>query len=165
MYQAIYPTPAGFSDLLLTGDGEFLTGLTFLATETPVALCEEGEIGAFSQARRWLDGYFAGQVPDFIPRYRLEGLTPFRREVLEIVGTIPYGQSLTYGEIATLLARRRGRGRVSPQAVGGAVGGNPLCLILPCHRVLGAGGTLTGYGGGLPNKAALLRLEGIPFRP
>lgn len=165
MYQAIYPTPAGFSDLLLTGDGEFLTGLTFLDPEKSVAPCGETEIGAFSDTRRWLDGYFAGQVPDFTPRYRLEGLTPFRREVLEIVGTIPYGQSLTYGEIATLLARRRGTGRVSPQAVGGAVGWNPLCLILPCHRVLGAGGTLTGYGGGLANKAALLRLEGIPFRP
>ena len=84
----------------------------------------------------------------------MEDLTPFRKAVLDIVSEIPFGQTLTYGEIAKRLKTN------SAQAVGGAVGWNPICLIVPCHRVMGANGKLTGYGGGLPNKIALLKLEG-----
>jgi methylated-DNA-[protein]-cysteine S-methyltransferase len=77
---------------------------------------------------------------------------------------IPYGKTVTYGDIARAIAAKRGVGRMSAQAVGGAVGANPICIIVPCHRVMGAGGKLTGYGGGIENKKALLWLEGIAFR-
>ena len=103
---------------------------------------------------RWLDIYFSGRQPDFTPIFQMDNLTPFRKRVLEMVCTIPWGRTMTYGEIAGRLGIR------SAQAVGGAVGWNPICLIVPCHRVMGANGSLTGYGGGLRNKAALLRLEG-----
>lgn len=157
--QYIYRTPAGFDDLLLRSDGTYLTGLSFIPT--PDARRAGAMPPVFRESCAWLDVYFGGSSPDFTPAYRIEDLTPFRREVLELLLTIPYGQPRTYGELAEIIARRRGLARMSAQAVGGAVGWNPICLILPCHRVLGADGRLTGYGGGLHNKAALLRHEGI----
>ena len=90
----------------------------------------------------------------------MEGLTPFRREVMEILNGIPFGKTLTYGKIADMIAKEHGLPRMSAQAVGGAVGWNPIGIIVPCHRVVGANGDLTGYGGGMKNKIALLRLEG-----
>lgn len=155
-YQSLYRTPEGFSHLLLRSDGRYLTGLRFAGPRDAVR--EGPMLPAFRDTCAWLDVYFGGSVPDFTPAYRIEGLTPFRREVLELLLTIPCGQTRSYGELARCIARRRG-GRMSAQAVGGAVGWNPICLIIPCHRVLGADGSLTGYGGGLDNKAALLRHE------
>ena len=102
---------------------------------------------------RWLDIYFSGLQPDFTPVFLMNDLTPFRKAVLDIVCEIPFGQIITYGDVAKRL------GIKSAQAVGGAVGWNPICLIVPCHRVMGANGNLTGYGGGLQNKIALLKLE------
>ncbi len=107
---------------------------------------------------RWLDVYFSGGKPDFLPPFLLRG-TPFQKEVWEILLTIPYGKTMTYGEIAVLLAARKGMPRMSAQAVGGSVGRNPLTLLVPCHRVVGADGSLTGYAGGIARKAALLALE------
>lgn len=118
----------------------------------------------FEETVRWLDIYFGGGVPDFEPAYRVGNLTDFRREVQAQMREIPYGKTVTYGDIARAIAAKRGVGRMSAQAVGGAVGANPICIIVPCHRVMGAGGKLTGYGGGIENKKALLRLEGIAFR-
>lgn len=158
VYQAIYRTPAGFDDLLLRSDGTYLTGLHFITVQNTIRT--EPMAPVFRDTCAWLDAYFGGTAPDFTPAYRMEGLTPFRREVLELLLTIPYGQTRSYGQLAECIARRRGLARMSAQAVGGAVGWNPICLILPCHRVLGADGQLTGYGGGLHNKAALLRHEG-----
>lgn len=157
-HQAIYRTPAGFDDLLLRSDGTYLTGLRFIAAQDTIQV--EPMSPEFRDTCAWLDTYFGGAAPDFTPAYRMEGLTPFRREVLDLLLTIPYGQTRSYGQLAECIARRRGLARMSAQAVGGAVGWNPICLILPCHRVLGANGQLTGYGGGLHNKAALLRHEG-----
>lgn len=122
----------------------------------------------FADTVRWLDMYFGkdtqtreftapGAWPDFAPAIKIEGLTPFRSKVIEIMRSIPYGQTMTYGEIAA----RTGASGMSARAVGGAVGWNPICIIIPCHRVMGAGGKITGYGGGLNNKKALLKLEGI----
>lgn len=108
-----------------------------------------------------MDLYFSGREPDFTPQYKIEGLTPFRLEVINILNTIPYGKTMTYGEIAEKIAAARGIRRMSAQAVGQAVGWNPICIIVPCHRVLGAGGSLTGYGGGIDNKISLLKCEGI----
>ena len=124
------------------------------------SFCAESDLPVFHETRRWLDVYFGGRQPSFTPPCRILDLTPFRQEVLDEMRKIPFGETITYGEIAAVLARRHGRAKMSAQAVGGAVGWNPLCLIIPCHRVVGAHGALTGYGGGLANKIALLALEG-----
>lgn len=158
-----YKTPGGFSDLLMNSDGEFLTGLWFEGSgdvSKHTNLCEEKELPVFRETCHWLDIYFSGQCPDFTPQYRISGFTPFRQEVIEILKMIPYGETITYGEIAAIIAKKRGLVRMSSQAVGGAVGWNPIGIIIPCHRVIGANGSLTGYGGGIANKIALLAHEG-----
>lgn len=158
-----YRTPDGFDDILLNSDGEFLIGLWF-EHSADEKKHNQGDAkkgcGVFREARRWLDIYFSGHEPDFTPPYRIDGLTPFRREVVEEMLKIPFGPTTTYGEIAATLARRRGIARMSARAVGGAVGWNPICLIIPCHRVIGANGAITGYGGGIHKKIALLKHEG-----
>ena len=158
-----YKTPEGFDDLVMYGDGEALTGLWFEGLRDDgrdARGCERRETPVFRETRRWLDVYFAGRDPGFVPNYRIEGLTSFRQAVIDEMLRIPYGATVSYGDIARSLARKRG-GRVSAQAVGGAVGWNPICVIIPCHRVIGADGSLTGYGGGLENKASLLAHEGV----
>ena len=110
------------------------------------------------EARRWLDVYFSGQEPDFLPPLRYD-FTPFRKAVCDIMLTIPYGKTMTYGEIAGMIAAERGIEKMSAQAVGGAVGHNPISLMIPCHRVVGTNGSLTGYGGGIARKVKLLELE------
>ena len=163
----LYITPSNFDNLLLVSDGDLLTGLHFIGSQKTEELMQVGEksdLPIFRETQRWLDSYFSGRQPDFSPRYRLDNVTPFRQEVSDIMCTIPFGQTMTYGEIAMQIARRHGMRRMSAQAVGGAVGWNPICLIIPCHRVMGAGGQLTGYGGGINNKIALLELEGIDFQ-
>lgn len=162
-----YHTPSGFGNLLMRSDGEALTGLWFEGSH------DEGQRDHVVEPQsipslptvlqdtcRWLDCYFSGQEPDFTPKYHIEGLTPFREEVSQLMRQIPFGKTMTYGEIASALAKTHGIKKMSAQAVGGAVGWNPICIIIPCHRVIGAKGSLTGYGGGLDNKIALLRLEG-----
>ena len=114
-----------------------------------------------SPVRRWLDGYFAGVAPDWLPPMRLDGATPFRHLVSEEMKRLPFGTVATYGDIAKRIAAKLGKVRMSAQAVGGAVGWNPICILIPCHRVIGTGGKLTGYGGGLKNKIALLKHEGV----
>lgn len=104
---------------------------------------------------------FSGKQPNFTPAYTMLHLTAFRQEVMERLKAIPYGQTTTYGAIAKQIAAKKGIPRMSAQAVGGAVGWNPIGIIVPCHRVIGANGALTGYGGGLQNKIALLKLEGV----
>lgn len=112
------------------------------------------------EARRWLDLYFSGAEPDFTPPLRLTG-TPFQQEVWTLLQAIPYGETVTYGQLARRLAERRGASRISARAVGGAVGRNPVSILVPCHRVVGSGGSLTGYAGGVERKRRLLRLEGV----
>ena len=161
-YTSLYITPPSFDNLLLASDGDLLTGLHFIGSqkaEEHLREDDETDLPIFQETRRWLDDYFSGHQPDFTPRYKLENVTPFRQEVSEIMFTIPYGETMTYGEIAMQIAQRHGLERMSAQAVGGAVGWNPICLIVPCHRVMGANGQLTGYGGGINNKIALLRME------
>ena len=164
-----YITPEGFDNLLLRSDGEALTGLSFDGSHDEdkrnvVETCQNGFLPpVLEETFRWLD--FSGQQPDFTPRYRIDNLTPFRKEVLELMCQIPFGSTLTYGEIAAAIAKKQGIEKMSAQAVGGAVGWNPIGIIVPCHRVVGANGSLTGYGGGLHNKIALLRLEGNDIKP
>lgn len=157
IFNYIYPTPSPFDNLLLLSDGEVLTGLHFL--KTPNANFEQTELPVFQEVCRWLDIYFSGCEPDFTPQFRIDNATPFRRDVLEIVRQIPFGKTMTYGDIAAEMAKRHGIEKMSAQAVGGAVGWNPIGIIVPCHRVVGAGNKLVGYGGGIENKIALLRLE------
>ena len=159
----IYHPPSPFSPLLLSSDGEVLTSLHFIHSGEDMAVEQEGTLPIFKDVCKWLDDYFSGKKPDFTPAFRIDNATPFRREVLEILQTIPYGETITYGEIATQIAKNHNVDKMSAQAVGGAVGWNPIGIIVPCHRVLGVGKKLTGYGGGIPNKIGLLRIEGIEF--
>ena len=159
---ALYHTPTGFDDIILRSDGEVLTGLCFAHSQEIQNLhtAELNPRAVFRDAFRWLDIYFSGKQPDFTPAYRTENLTAFRQQVQQIMCAIPFGHTTTYGEIAKQIANQRGLANMSAQAVGRAVGWNTICIIVPCHRVLGADGRLTGYSGGIANKIALLRLEG-----
>ena len=159
-----YQTPKQFDDLLLNSDGEVLTGLWFEGSPDSVkhkSAAEIKDLPIFQEASRWLDLYFSGVAPDFTPKYRFGETSSFRAEVWGILEGIPFGQTMTYGQIAEKIAEVRGIKKMSAQAVGGAVGANPIGLIVPCHRVVGQNSRLVGYGGGLKNKMALLKLEGI----
>ncbi len=162
--QQRYHTPEGFSNMTMYSDGEVLIGLLFENSRDSRKFTdteENADLPVFEETRKWLDLYFSGQEPDFLPEYKLYGATSFRREVSEIMRGIPYGKTITYQDIAETIAARRGIRRMSAQAVGQAVGWNPICIIIPCHRVIGKDGSLTGYGGGIENKIGLLTLEGI----
>ena len=146
----------------MNSDGGFLTGLWFSGSRDSskhVENCEEKELPVFGETAKWLDIYFSGKNHDFTPKYLIENLTPFGKEVIDIISSIPFGSTLTYNDIAKIIAEKRGIEKMSAQAVGGAVGRNPICIIVPCHRVVGSNGSLTGYGGGIKNKTALLKLE------
>ncbi len=159
-YIQSYDSPLG--KITLAGNGKELTGLWFdgqkyfgsTLTGTPV----RGSSPVFDQAACWLDIYFSGKEPDFTPPLALTE-TPFRKAVWDILLTVPFGQTTTYGKIASRIAAQTGRPHMSAQAVGGAVGHNPISLIVPCHRVVGTDGSLTGYAGGIDRKTRLLLLE------
>ena len=158
-----YKTPEGFDDLVMSVDGEALTGLWFMGSRDVARIgdaVEPSDTPVFRETCRWLDEYFAGRDPGFTPPYRIEGLTPFRKDVTDELLQIPYGTTVSYGDIAKRISKKHGGAKVSARAVGGAVGWNPICIIVPCHRVIGADNGLTGYGGGLGNKISLLAHEG-----
>ena len=121
---------------------------------------EERELPVFQQTKRWLNVYFQGKNPEFFPPISLKG-SAFRLEVWDILGQIPYGQVESYGEIARKIAQKHGAKNMSAQAVGGAVGHNPISILIPCHRVVGTNGSLTGYAGGIDKKIKLLTLEKV----
>ena len=155
-----YDSPLG--GILLAADEIGLTGLWFdgqkyFARDLPAERVEQNT-PALSEAKRWLDIYFTGREPDFTPQLHPIG-SAFRRDVWEMLLQIPYGQTVTYGGIARQLAAKRGLPRLSAQAVGGAVGHNEISVIIPCHRVVGTNGSLTGYAGGIDKKVKLLELE------
>lgn len=159
-YFAQYQSPLG--TITLACDGEAITGLWFngqkyFGSSLPKQ-AEPCNHPLFADARRWLDVYFSGREPDFLPPLRYD-TTPFRKQVCDIMQTIPYGKTMTYREIAAELAARQGVSRMSAQAVGGAVGHNPVSIMIPCHRVVGTNGSLTGYAGGINRKIRLLELE------
>lgn len=159
-YTAAYASPLG--GITLASDGEHLTGLWFdgqkYFADTLAGEHEPRELPVFQQTKEWLERYFQGDMPDFMPPLALHG-SPFRLAVWDILRGIPYGRVTTYGEIARLVAQKQGRKTMSSQAVGGAVGHNPISILIPCHRVVGSSGSLTGYAGGIEKKAALLALE------
>ena len=142
-----YDSPVG--KMTMASDGTALTGLWFV-------------LPVFEDTISWLDTYFGGEIPDFTPELSVQS-TPFRKAVWDILLNIPYGQTITYGEIADIIAQQTGK-KMSAQAVGGAVGHNPVSIIIPCHRVVGADGSMTGYAGGIVRKKFLLELEGNKTR-
>ena len=160
VYTNQYESPLG--TITLACDDEAVIGLWFNGQKYfGSVLPNEIEVKRhpiLEDAKRWLDIYFSGHQPDFLPPLRY-GLTSFRKKVCDIMLTIPYGQTMTYGEIAAKLAADLGIDKMSAQAVGGAVGHNPISLMIPCHRVVGTSGSLTGYGGGIERKVKLLELE------
>lgn len=162
-YIHFYDSPLG--ELVISSEGSALIGLGLASQQAAGAAIadsrpQEKSLPIFQETARWLDTYFRGRAPSFTPKLKLSG-SDFQKRVCEIMLTIPFGETVTYGEIAAAIARERGIPRMSAQAVGGAVGANPILLIVPCHRVIGAGGNLTGYGAGMERKIQLLKLEKV----
>ena len=159
-YAYHYESPLG--GVTLASDGDALTGLWFDGQKYfPDNLpkeCAERRLPVFARTEEWLNVYFSGKAPDFTPKLRMI-TTDFRKTVWEILLSIPFGQTMTYGQIAAIIAERKGLARMSAQAVGGAVARNAISLVIPCHRVIGADGSLTGYAGGLDRKIKLFALE------
>lgn len=160
MIKKEYNSPLG--RLVLVSDGSVLTGIWYFEQKhypyALIAQCEEKPCAVLDQTACWLDAYFKGVVPTFTPPLSFEG-TEFMTQVWSILMEIPYGETITYGAISKMLADKRGVCKMSAQAVGGAVGKNPISIIIPCHRVVGANGSLTGYAGGIDKKTFLLNLE------
>ena len=157
-----YTSPLG--GILLAADERGLTGLWFDGQKSfgghlPAAHTER-QTPILAQTKRWLDLYFAGKKPDFLPLLHPDG-SAFRQAVWALLLQIPYGQTTTYGALAKQLAAKLGRPRMSAQAVGGAVGHNEISILIPCHRVVGTNGSLTGYAGGIDKKEKLLRMEHV----
>lgn len=160
IYTNYYNSPIG--RITMASEGTALIGLWFEGqryfADSIKEECTEKDLDIFDDTSRWLDIYFSGKEPDFTPKILITG-TPFRKSVAEIMLTIPYGKTMTYGEIANVIAKEKGIAKMSAQAVGGAVGHNSISIIIPCHRVVGTNGSLTGYAGGLDKKIQLLKLE------
>jgi methylated-DNA-[protein]-cysteine S-methyltransferase len=155
-----YKSPLG--NITLASDGLSITGLWFNGQKFFAdSLDKNNEVKflpIFDETIKWLDIYFSGKAPNFTPKIKMK-TTDFRKAVWEIMLTIPYGQTMTYGEIANIISKQKGLRRMSAQAVGGAVAHNSISLIIPCHRVIGTNGNLTGYAGGIDKKIKLLTLE------
>lgn len=151
-----------FGGITVASNGEALTGLWFDNQRYFADTLSENHIEKmlpiFEQTDDWLDIYFTGKEPGFIPPIIMK-TTAFRKAVWEILLSIPYGETMTYGEIASRIALQKGIEKMSAQAVGGAVGHNSISIIIPCHRVVGTNGSLTGYAGGIDKKIKLLTLE------
>ena len=163
-YSAICPSPVG--PLTLASDGEALIGLwlegqKYFGGTVGGELTRREDLPVFDAARAWLERYFSGEKPQPSELPLRPMGSPFRQQVWKLLQEIPYGQVTTYGALAREAAARMGRTAMSAQAVGGAVGHNPISIIIPCHRVVGADGSLTGYAGGIAAKAKLLELEGV----
>ncbi len=163
LYSTTCASPLGM--ITLASDGENLVGLwmagqKYFAATAADAFEEKPDLPVFARVKKWLDAYFAGKKPAIseLPLAPVGG--EFRKAVWDILCEIPYGQCATYGEIAKKMAARMGRKNMSSQAVGGAVGHNPISIIIPCHRVVGSNGSLTGYAGGIGKKVKLLEHEG-----
>ncbi len=165
-YSTIYPSPVGIITLACDCAGKALVGLwlegqKYHGNTIPEAMIENNAMPIFDSVKKWLDRYFEGEKPCIseLPLAPIGG--EFRQEVWNILCEIPYGEVITYGSIAKKMAAKMGRESMSSQAVGGAVGHNPISIIIPCHRVVGSNGSLTGYAGGVKTKIKLLELEGV----
>ena len=165
-YSTTYPSPIGLITLACDGTGDHLVGLwmkgqKYHGDTIPEAMVERNAIPLFDTTKKWLDRYFTGEKPEIseLPLAPIGGA--FRQGVWDILCKIPYGEVITYGDIAKKMAVKMKKESMSSQAVGGAVGHNPISIIIPCHRVVGSNGSLTGYSGGVQTKIKLLELEGV----
>ena len=164
MYTTRYRSPLG--SLLLASDagnivGLWMEGQKYFGGGIKTGFTEKNDVPVLTAAKRWLDAYFDGKKPAVADLPLAPAGGEFRKAVWEILCAIPYGQVTTYGDIARKMAAGMNRKSMSSQAVGGAVGHNPVSIIIPCHRVVGANGSLTGYAGGIDKKTALLEHEGV----
>lgn len=159
-YTYHYTSPIG--GITMASNGESLTGLWFDGQKYFASTLSqrhvEKQLPIFDRTCEWLDLYFSGKSPDFIPPVFMY-VSNFRRDVYEILMTIPFGETMTYKEVADLIAKKHRIISMSAQAVGGAIAHNPISLVIPCHRVIGTNGKLTGYAGGLDKKGWLLDME------
>lgn len=163
-YMAHYVSPVG--KLTLASDGSSLVGLwidgqKYFAASIHGEMVEKEDIPVFAVVKKWLDQYFSGEKPDIGELPLAPGGSAFRQQVWKLLCEIPYGTLVTYGALAKMMAEKMGRPTMSAQAVGGAVSHNPISVIIPCHRVVGTGGSLTGYAGGIDKKIWLLEHEGV----
>ncbi len=160
VYTYHYNSPLG--GITMASEEEALIGLWFdgqkYFADSITGEYTEKPLPIFEEVSKWLNIYFSGKEPEFTPPFMMK-TTPFRKAVWEVMLTIPYGKTMTYGEIANKVAEKKGIAKMSAQAVGGAVGHNSISLIIPCHRVVGTNGSLTGYAGGIDKKVQLLKLE------
>lgn len=163
-YYTNYESPIG--NLTIASDsvnilGLWIEGQKYHGNDLPMEMIEKNDISIFDTTKKWLDSYFAGKIPS-ISKLPLTPIgTEFRQKVWKILCDIPYGEVITYGDIAKEIAISLNKKNMSSQAVGGAVGHNPISIIIPCHRVIGSNGSLTGYAGGIDTKIKLLELEGV----
>jgi len=160
-YSTTYSSPTG-EKITLASDGESLCGLwngnhKYMYEN----MKSRDDLPIFNDTKKWLNKYFAGEKPDFQKLKLAPAGSEFRQAVWKILCEIPYGEVVTYGDIAKTMAKKLGKVKMSAQAVGGAVGHNPISIIIPCHRVVGTNGSLTGYGGGIKTKIKLLEHEGV----
>lgn len=165
-YTAVYPSPVGMITLACDGTGSHLIGLwiegqKYHGESVPEAMLPNSGMPILGIAQKWLDRYFAGKRPDIAELSLAPIGSDFRQKVWSILCEIPYGEVITYGDIAKKMAVKMKRETMSSQAIGGAVGHNPISIIIPCHRVVGSNGSLTGYAGGIKTKIKLLELEGV----
>lgn len=161
-YTSKYSSPIG--EIILLSDGENLTGLYIKGQTVNVnKVIHDERLEIFGKVKKWLDEYFSGKQPKIELPIKLKG-SKFREEVWKILLEIPYGKTMTYGDIAKKIASKRNIKKMSAQAVGGAVGHNPISIIVPCHRVIGSDGSLTGYAGGINLKIKLLEIEKVEIK-
>jgi methylated-DNA-[protein]-cysteine S-methyltransferase len=161
-YSTTYPSPVGTITLACDGGnlvGLWIEGQKYHGDTIPEEMVEKSDMPIFDASKKWMDRYFAGETPDVFELPLRPIGSKFRQEVWSILCEIPYGEVITYGDIAKKMAVKMGKESMSSQAVGGAVGHNPISIIIPCHRVVGANGSLTGYAGGISTKVRLLELE------
>ena len=160
IYTHNYQSPLG--EIVIASDDTAITGLWLVGQrhfDIEVEGCiTDKDLPIFDEVSRWLDIYFTGNNPGEIPAVRMNG-TPYQLEVWQILQAVPYGKLITYREIAELIAKKRGITKMSARAVGNAVGRNPVSILVPCHRVVGSSGKMTGYAGGIERKVKLLKLE------
>jgi methylated-DNA-[protein]-cysteine S-methyltransferase len=163
-YSTTYSSPLGTITLACYEDsliGLWIEGQKYHGATLPTTTIENNDRPVFNTAKKWLDRYFAGEKPDIAELSLAPIGGEFRQLVWQILCEIPSGKIITYGDIAKKIAVKMGQSRMSSQAIGGAVGHNPIAIIIPCHRVVGAKGNLTGFAGGLQRKVTLLELEGV----
>ena len=165
-YKYLYKSPSNFSNIIMFSDGTYLTGLYFYSFKSKDLFTNnyiEKDLEIFNKTSLFLDNYFSKKQNNFIPEFKLYNSTLFQKEVFNILLDIKYGDIVTYKDITNQIKIRLNVNNMSNQAIGHAISTNPINIIIPCHRVIGANNNLTGYFGGINNKIELLKLEGHDF--